>query len=137
MHIFIILDHFSSLSKLILSRIEAPRRLRRAILLNDLSLVKRIVSNNPIYLQNPDFDDKSNTSLHLAAKHGFVQIAEYLIEAGHESGTVSRNNDWETPLMFAAQAGKEEMGVMLAKRFPECIGWQNKGGLDAVCCSFC
>jgi hypothetical protein len=34
--------------------------------------------------------------------------------------------------MFAAMAGKEETGVMLAKRFPECIPWDNKAGLDAV-----
>ena len=107
--------------------------MRRAILLNDLSLVKRVVRNNPLYLRNPDFEDKSNTSLHLAAKHGFVAIAEFLIEAGHEEEIVSRNNDWETPLMLAAEAGKEEMGVLLAKRFPECIGWQDKKGCDAVC----
>ncbi|ORY13318.1 ankyrin repeat-containing domain protein [Clohesyomyces aquaticus] len=112
--------------------IDVPRRLRRAILLNDLSLVKRIVHNNPLYLRNPDFEDKSNTSLHLAAKHGFIQIAEFLIEAGHESEIASRNNDWETPLMMAAVAGREDMGVMLAKRFPECIDWQNKMGLDAL-----
>ncbi|KAF2005879.1 ankyrin [Amniculicola lignicola CBS 123094] len=112
--------------------IDVPRRLRRAILLNDLSLVKRIVRNNPTYLRNPDFDDKSNTSLHLAAKLGFTQISEFLIEAGHESEFISRNNDWETPLMLAAIAGKEDMGVILAKRFPECIPWQNKMGVDAL-----
>ncbi|KAF2240841.1 ankyrin [Trematosphaeria pertusa] len=112
--------------------IDVPRRLRRAILLNDLALVKRIVRNNPHYLRNPDFEDKSNTSLHLAAKNGFTQIAEFLIEAGHEDEIVSRNNEWETPLMLAAIAGKEDMGVMLAKRFPECIPWQNKAGLDAL-----
>ncbi|KAF2711741.1 ankyrin [Pleomassaria siparia CBS 279.74] len=112
--------------------IDPPRRLRRAILLNDLPLVKRIVTNNPLYLRNPDFSDCSNTSLHLAARHGFVSIAEFLIEAGHEDEIVSRNNDWETPLMLAAIAGKEEMGVLLAKRFPECVGWQSKVGLDAL-----
>jgi len=55
-------------------RIDVPRRLRRAILLNDLALVKRIVRNNPTYLRNPDFEDKSNTSLHIAAKQGFTRI---------------------------------------------------------------
>lgn len=120
------------------ARIDVSRRLRRAILLNDLPLVKRIIRNNPAYLRNTDFEDCSNTSLHLAAKHGFVAIAEFLIEEGHEqeknSGDVmiSRNNDWETPLMIAAAAGKEDMGVTLAKRFPECIGWQDRNGLDAV-----
>ncbi|USP80154.1 26s proteasome non-atpase regulatory subunit 3 [Curvularia clavata] len=112
--------------------IDVPRRLRRAILLNDLPLVKRIIRNNPNYLRNPDFDDRSNTSLHLAAKHGFTTICEYLVDAGHEDGMISRNNDWETPLMLAAMAGKEECGVYLTKRFPECVGWKNKAGLDAL-----
>lgn len=34
--------------------------------------------------------------------------------------------------MLAATAGKEEVAVMLAKRLPECIAWQNRAGLDAV-----
>ncbi|KAK3207907.1 hypothetical protein GRF29_96g817256 [Pseudopithomyces chartarum] len=92
----------------------------------------RIVRNNPTYLQNPDFEDKSNTSLHLAAKHGFTAVAEYLIETGHEDELVSRNSELETPLMLAATAGKEEVAVMLVKRFPECIAWQNRAGLDAL-----
>ncbi|KAJ4383172.1 26S proteasome non-ATPase regulatory subunit [Didymella sp. IMI 355093] len=112
--------------------IDVPRRLRRAILLNDLPLVQRIIRNNHDYLRNPDYEDKSSTNLHLAAKYGFTQIAEFLVDAGHEDGTISRNNDFETPLMFAATAGKEETGVYLAKRFPECIPWENKAGLDAL-----
>jgi hypothetical protein len=55
--------------------IDVPRRLRRAILLNDVTLVKRIVRNHPEYLRNPDYDDKSNSSLHLAARQGFTTIA--------------------------------------------------------------
>lgn len=121
-----------SLHALTTPRIDVPLRLRRAILLNDLPLVQRIIRNNPRYLHNPDWDDKSNTSLHLAARCGFTAIAEFLIEQGHEEGMISRNNDFETPLMLAAMAGKEEVGVMLAKRFPECIAWQNRAGVDAV-----
>jgi uncharacterized protein len=49
--------------------------LRQAILLNDIALVERILKNNPSYLHNPDFADKSNTSLHLAAQHGREEIA--------------------------------------------------------------
>lgn len=63
------------IQKLTTIRIDVSRRLRRAILLNDLSLVKRIIRNNPQKLRNPDFEDKSNTSLHLAARNGFTQIA--------------------------------------------------------------
>jgi hypothetical protein len=60
---------------LTLRRIDVPRRLRRAIVLNDLPLVQRIVRNNPDYLRNTDYQEKSNTNLHLAAKLGFTQIA--------------------------------------------------------------
>ena len=62
-------------SLLILFRVDIPRRLRRAILENDLPLVKRILEANPTYLQNPDPSDKANTSLHLAAQRGYVEIA--------------------------------------------------------------
>lgn len=54
--------------------IEASIRLRRAIHLNDLVLVKRIIKNNPKILQNPDFEDNGNTSLHLTAKLGLAEI---------------------------------------------------------------
>lgn len=50
-------------------------RIRRAIHLNDLVLVKRIIKNHPEKLQNPDYEDDGNTSLHLAAKLGLVDIA--------------------------------------------------------------
>jgi hypothetical protein len=49
--------------------------LRQAILLNDVALVERILKNNPSYLHNPDFTNKSNTSLHLAAQYGREEIA--------------------------------------------------------------
>ncbi|CAO2654506.1 Nn.00g112390.m01.CDS01 [Neocucurbitaria sp. VM-36] len=112
--------------------IDVSLRLRRAILLNDLPLVQRIIRNNPRYLRNPDWDDKSNTSLHLAARCGFTSIAEFLINEGHEDGMISRNNDFETPLMIAAREGREETGVLLVRRFPECVGWRNREGLDAL-----
>ena len=54
---------------------EASIRVRRAIYLNDLALLKRIIRNNPRLLQNPDFEDNGNTSLHLAAQLGFLEIA--------------------------------------------------------------
>lgn len=106
--------------------------MRRAILLNDVVLVKRIVRNSPKLLQNPDFEDKSNTSLHLAAANGFVEIAQHLIEAGHEDNEISRNVDHDTPLMLAAQNGHVEVGKLLVKQFPRCIRYTNRLGLDAL-----
>ena len=57
------------------SMIDTSTRLRRAIHLRDAPLVRRIVKANPKLLENPDFEDKGNTSLHIAAKHGFKEIA--------------------------------------------------------------
>ena len=50
-------------------------RFRRAIHLNDLPLVKRILKNHPSVLRCPDLDDGGNTPLHLAARLGFEDIA--------------------------------------------------------------
>jgi len=125
--------------------------MRRAIVLNDLLLVKRILRNNPTLVQNPDFDDKSNTSLHLATKYGFLEIVvrslkrhdwdpprthfkhqEFLILAGHENAGISRNTENETPLMIACENKQIEIGKLLIMQFPMCIPEQNKAGMDAV-----
>lgn len=107
-------------------------RLRRGIVRNDVLLVRRIVESNPTWTQNPDYDDKSNTSLHLAAKEGHVGIAEFLIAAGHEDAGISLNTDHETPLMLAAAHGRTEVGLLLLQLFPRCASWQDKDGMDAL-----
>jgi len=56
-------------------KVDVAVRLRQAIVLNDLPLVRRLLQHNPSYLHNPDYDDESNTSLHLAAQHGLLEIA--------------------------------------------------------------
>lgn len=94
--------------------------------------MKRIVRNNPKFVQNPDFEDKSRTSLHLAAANGFTEIAQYLIVAGHEAVEISRNADHDTPLMLAAENGHVEVGRLLVQEFPRCIPYQNTAGLDAL-----
>lgn len=66
----------NNISKVSLStNVTVPIRLRRAIHLNDLILVRRIVKHSPDKLQNPDLEDNGNTSLHLAAKLGLLEIA--------------------------------------------------------------
>lgn len=76
--------HLLDAIELTWSRIDVRTRLRRAILTNDLPLTRRILRNNPSHLQSPDFSDKSNTSLHLAAQHGFLAIVEHLVNLGHD-----------------------------------------------------
>ncbi|CAK4031722.1 hexaprenyl pyrophosphate synthase, mitochondrial [Lecanosticta acicola] len=116
----------------LIDMIDPSTRLRRAIHLHDLLLVQRIIHNNPRLLQNPDFQDKSNTSLHLAATHGSTDIASYLIASGHDAQEISRNSEHDTPLMLAAQNGHHEVGTLLAHAFPRCIPHVNRQGLDAL-----
>lgn len=115
-----------------LPRIDPSTRLRRAIHLNDVLLVQRLVRTHPKLLLNPDFTDRSNTSLHLAAAHGFTEIVRFLIQAGHEDVEISRNADNETPLMLTAKGGHVEAGKLLVEAFPRCVIMTEKNGMDAL-----
>ena len=124
-------------------------RLRRAIILNDAVLVKRIVKNNPGKVRNPDLNDNGNTSLHLAAQLGFLEIAvsrlkrhesenyilmipkQLLVDYGHEDDAISSNVTWDTPLHLAVETSVP-IAVFLATKFPQCIPWKNKQGADVV-----
>jgi len=112
--------------------IDPSTRLRRAIHLNNPALVKRITTSHPSHLQNPDYTDKSNTSLHLAASQGLVEIASHLLHAGHEGEEISLNTDRDTPLMLAARTGHLEVGRLLVRECPASIPLKNKAGLDAL-----
>lgn len=57
---------------------------------------------------------------------------QFLLEAGHDSVEISQNSDWNTPLMLASKHGRIEVGQMLIERFPRCVPWTNKEGVDAV-----
>lgn len=94
-------------------------------------MLKRIIKNYPRSLQNPDFAENGNTSLHLAAQLGLLDVAEFLIDAGHEDDGISRNANWDTPLHLAVETSGE-VAELLATRFSRCIPWKNKQGADAV-----
>ena len=66
------------------------------------------------------------------AANGFAAIVVLLFEAGHDAHEISRNADHNTPLMLAAQSGHYEVGTVLAKRYPRCIPYVNKVGMDAL-----
>ncbi|KAL9603688.1 MAG: hypothetical protein Q9219_001007 [cf. Caloplaca sp. 3 TL-2023] len=113
------------------TNINVPTRLRRAIHLDDLVLVRRIVKNHPTEIQNPDLDDNGNTSLHLATILGLLGIAQFLVDAGHENNNISRNANGDTPLHLAVEKSAP-IATFLAYKFPHCIPWKNKQGADAV-----
>lgn len=115
--------------------IEPSTRLRRAVLLGDVVLVQRIIRSHPKLLRNPDYEDKANTSLHLAAETGNAKIAAILIAAGHEKNDISWNSEYETPLMVAAKNGHVEVATLLIKAFPRCALFVNRKGLDALALS--
>ncbi|KAJ9316188.1 hypothetical protein DTO271D3_3457 [Paecilomyces variotii] len=101
--------------------------------------------NNLAYLYNPDFADKSNTSLHLAALHGHVDIVRLLIALGHDSCTpillktgddsapgISLNTDSETPLHLAAANAHPACVHYLCHAFPHAIDWPDRNGMTPL-----
>ncbi|KAM0720979.1 hypothetical protein Q7P37_003264 [Cladosporium fusiforme] len=114
------------------TRIDPSTRLRRAIQQNDPVLVARLVRLHPSLLLNPDFANKSNTSLHLAASTGSEPIITLLIAAGHERAEISRNALQETPLMLAARAGHVHAARALVAAFPRCVSMVDARGVDAL-----
>jgi hypothetical protein len=113
-------------------RIDPSTRLRRAIQLADPVLVARLIRLHPTLLANPDFANKSNTSLHLAASTGCVPIIALLIAAGHERHEISRNALQETPLMLAAQNGHVSAARALVEAFPRSVVMVDARGIDAL-----
>lgn len=102
---------FCSTSGLIYNRIDASLRLRRAIHLHNLPLVRRILKAHPHLIHNSDQSPLglANTSLHLACQLDNLEIVELLLNLGHESKNISLNTLHQTPLMIASSLGHVEI----------------------------
>jgi len=122
-----------------------PLRLRRAIVHNDVLLVKRIIKNNPEILTNPDYSDRSNTSLHLAALKGHLHVVKLLVSLGHDSCRpvvdhaghnsapgISLNTDHSTALHLAAAYSHAACVEFLCRTFPHSINWPDQDGMTAL-----
>jgi uncharacterized protein len=57
---------------------------------------------------------------------------EFLIEAGHEDSGISRNGDWETPLLSATASEHVEIALILIRRYPDSVPCTNKQGMDPL-----
>ncbi|KAK5074940.1 hypothetical protein LTR64_001145 [Lithohypha guttulata] len=114
----------------------ASLQLRHAILSNDVPLVERLLKAYPHLVHNPDYNDKSNTSLHLAAKAGYTELVELLISEGHDQSPevtdyiyssagnnlgVSVNTDGQTALHLAASSLRVDTVELLCTEFPNTI----------------
>ncbi|PGH15281.1 hypothetical protein AJ80_05634 [Polytolypa hystricis UAMH7299] len=121
--------------------LEVSIRLRRAILVNDVLLVKRIVKANPAFLHNPNFEDKGNTSLHLAAIFGHLDIIKILVSHGHDASApvdsqspysrapgISLTTDFSTALHLAAANSHPQCVDYLCTAFPRTIDRPDKDG---------
>ncbi|KAI5287058.1 hypothetical protein KEM54_006273 [Ascosphaera aggregata] len=141
--------------------IPVATRLRSAIVANDLLLVKRILRNNPTYLKNPNLDDDGNTSLHLAAILGHLEIIRYLVDSGHEASTpqdicsgraeeddeegstttsssyveISLNGNLSTPLHLAATHSHPSCVRYLCETFPQTVDKRDYEGATPLMCA--
>lgn len=117
-----------------LYRIDASTRLRRAISRNDAVLVRRILKSHTRLLHNPDISPAglSNSSLHLAASLGHLDVCRELLELGHEVPCPALNEHHQTALMLAAAAGHTDVVHFLAQADPTCILRRDSHGRDAI-----
>ena len=111
-------------------RIDPWLRLRRAIHAGDALLVRRILRTHPSLIHNPD--DTANSSLHIAARLGHVDIVEALVHLGHEEPCPALNEEHQTALMLAAAAGHTEIVHFLAEHDPSSILRSDLGRKDAI-----
>lgn len=128
-------------------RVEVPMRLRSAVVRNDLALVQRILKTYPDSVHDGDPSNKSNTSLHVAAREGFHEITEFIVIFAHEQELSDRrfskshsymsrrcavgltyNTDDQTPLQNAAARSHPKITEPLCKYFPQSIEKHDKEG---------
>ncbi|KAH9905580.1 ankyrin [Xylariomycetidae sp. FL2044] len=114
--------------------IQPSQRLRRAVHSDDALLVRRIVKAHPDLVHNPDHSSTglSNSSLHLAASLGHLDVCKVLVALGHESPTPALNDNHQTALMLAAAAGHTEVVHFLAENDPPSILRRDIRGRDAI-----
>lgn len=133
-------------------------RLRQAILSNDIPLVERLLQAYPHLLHNPDYNDKSNTSLHLAARAGhaelvvgillackklidikqelliskghdqFLEVVDYIYSSSANNLGISLNTDGQTAMHLAASRLHVEVIEVLCIEFPNTINRPDKLG---------
>lgn len=127
--------------------VEVSLRLRRAVVRNDLALVQRILKTYPESVHDADHMDKSNTSLHIAAREGFDDIAEFIVTFAHEQEVADKrsskghsylsrrcavgltyNTDDQTPLHCAAARSHARIAELLCKYFPQSMEKHDKEG---------
>ncbi len=97
-------------------------------------LAKRILRSHPRLLHNPDasLEGLSNSSLHLAASLGYLQICELLVSLGHEDPCPALNEGHQTALMLAAAAGHTDVVHFLCESNPPSIMRQDARGRNAI-----
>lgn len=99
----------------VLAKLSSPRdwngrtSLLRACKNDDLEKAKQCFKQRPEDLNVPD--DAGNTPLQRAAQEGFVNIVQFLLQAGAEVDT--QNRDKDTPLIDAVEAAHVEVVRLL------------------------
>ncbi|EIN10402.1 ankyrin, partial [Punctularia strigosozonata HHB-11173 SS5] len=123
-------------------------RLRRAVMDNNLFMVKRLIQR--VDMRNPDPANRRYTSLAWAAILGHTETFEFLLSAGHDDQEFSRDSDDNTILILLADSKPSvtsphrldpdrdvigaalRMAVLYHERYPETLDWANSQGRTAL-----
>ncbi|GAA5858626.1 hypothetical protein JCM1840_006488 [Sporobolomyces johnsonii] len=82
-------------------------------------------------LRNTDPSTRQ-TSVHIAANAGRVDVVEWLIDEGHEDAEISRDVAGETVLHIAAAKGHVEILGLYLSRYRFVVDWVNSRGMTPL-----
>ncbi|KAI8065919.1 ankyrin repeat-containing domain protein [Gongronella butleri] len=110
---------------------ESPKvRLRQAAIDGNLAAMKRLVKM-VADIQNID-PENGYTTLMYATKHGHVELANWLLDMGHEDKMISMDGQGITVLMLAILYNNEEIFYSYVSRYPEVIHAISRDGCSAL-----
>ncbi|XBW36753.1 hypothetical protein QEN19_002330 [Hanseniaspora menglaensis] len=104
-------------------------RLRDAVVLDKLSIVKLLLRRYPDLLHAKDAQNKGWSLLHYSSFHGNYLVCVYLIQLGCDiNGNISRDFDGRTPIHVSVLRGDEQTCHLLLQHYPNAIEYKDFDG---------
>ncbi|KAJ1999944.1 Target of rapamycin complex 2 subunit avo2 [Coemansia thaxteri] len=114
-------------------RLLPAQRFHQAIVANDMQMLQWMIDNKKIDdLRNRAADDNGWSSLMLAARHGRLEIAQYLLGLGHEDECISTDSEGNTVPMISAKYRHECICLAYLERYPQTMSEVNRDGGSAI-----
>ncbi|KAJ1897466.1 Target of rapamycin complex 2 subunit avo2 [Kickxella alabastrina] len=114
-------------------RLLPEQRFHRAIIDDDIQMLQWLVGSKKVDdVCNRGADDNNWPSLMLAARYGRLDIANYLLEIGHENEATSTDSKGNTVPMVSAKYKHEDICLTYLEKYPHTMSEVNRDGRSAI-----